>query len=143
VALQNGGVVPTLSLRNCLAGSLDEVRRWAYLSLVPSEPCHGARLHLGDDVLGGLMDEAGGERFRLKSGRFAAEMREEQPSQVLYRGIMGALGYTKNKEQFEELAIRLPVAELEGFCRGKPFGGMGSGAESPVVGHGGAAEGGR
>jgi hypothetical protein len=47
-------------------------------------------------------------------------MREETPSQVLYRGIMGALGYTRNKEQFEELACRLPLAALQGFCRGKP-----------------------
>jgi len=95
VALQNGGVVPTLSLRHCLAGSLDEVLQWAYLSLVPSEPCHGARQHLGDGVLGGLMDEAGEERFRLKVGRFAAMMHEGQSSQVLYRGVMGALGYTR------------------------------------------------
>jgi len=42
VALQNGGVVPTLSLRRCLAGSLDEVLQWAYLSLVPIEPCQAA-----------------------------------------------------------------------------------------------------
>jgi len=67
------------------------------------------------------MDEAGEERFRLKVGRFVAMMHEEQSSQVLYRGVMGALGYTKNKEQLEELAIRLPVATLEVFCRGKPF----------------------
>jgi len=33
---------------------------------------------------------------------------------------MGALGYTKNKEQFEELACCLPLAVLEGCCRGKP-----------------------
>jgi hypothetical protein len=33
---------------------------------------------------------------------------------------MGALGYTKNKEQFQELARRLPLAVLEGFCRGEP-----------------------
>lgn len=33
---------------------------------------------------------------------------------------MGALGYTKNKEPFEELACRLPLAVLEGIGRGKP-----------------------
>ena len=99
---------------------MEEVRRWACLDMVPDEPCHGALGRLGDDEMGRLLDEAGEERFRLKAGRFAAGMCEEPPSQVLYRGIMGALGYTKNKEQFEELACRLPLAALEGCCRGKP-----------------------
>jgi hypothetical protein len=67
----------------------------------------------------GLLDEAGEERFRLKAGRFAAGIGEEPPGQVLYRGIMGAMGYTKNKEPFQELACRLPLATLEGCCKGK------------------------
>jgi len=119
VVLQNGKTVPTLSLCHCLKGSLEEVRRWACLDIVPDEPCYGALGWLGDDEMGRLLDEAGEERFRLKAGRFAAGIGEEPPSQVLYRGIMGALGYTKNKEQFEELACRLPLATLEGCCKGK------------------------
>ena len=117
--LQNGRTVPTLSLRHCLVASLEEVRRWACLDMVPDEPCHDALGWLGDDEMGRLLDEAGEERFRLKAGRFAAGMGEEPPSQVLYRGIMGALGYTKNKEQFEELACRLPLAVLEGLLPGQ------------------------
>ena len=120
VVLQNGKTVPSLSLRHRLKGLLEEVRRWACLDMVPDEPCHDALGRLGDDEMGRLLDEAGEERFRLKAGRFAAKMGEEPPSQVLYRGIMGALGYTKNKEQFEELACCLPLAVLEGCCRGKP-----------------------
>ena len=66
-----------------------------------------------------LLDDAGEERFRLKSDYFASRMDDELPSQVLYQGIMGALGYTKNKESFEELACRLPLSNLENFCRDK------------------------
>ena len=120
VVLQNGKTVPTLSLCHCLKGSLEEVRRWACLDMVPDEPCHDALGRLGDDEMGRLLDEAGDERFRLKAGHFVVGMGEELPSQVLYRGIMGALGYTKNKEQFQKLACRLPLATLEGCCRGKP-----------------------
>jgi hypothetical protein len=69
--------------------------------------------------LGRLLDGAGEERFRQKAGHFVVQMKEESPSQALYRGIMGALGYTRNRERFEELARRLPWAVLEGFCRGK------------------------
>jgi hypothetical protein len=97
------------------------VRCWAYLNVVPSEPCHDALERLGDAELGRLLDEAGERRFRLKAYCFAAALAEEQPSEVLYRGIMGALGYTKNKEQFQELARRLPLAVLEGSCRGKSY----------------------
>jgi hypothetical protein len=67
-----------------------------------------------------VLDEAGDERFRLKASLFAAQLQHEQPSQILYRAIMGALGYSKNKESFEELAYRLPLAVLEGIYQDKP-----------------------
>ncbi len=120
VVLQNGRTVPTLSLQRCLSGSLGAVRYWTSLDMMPAEPCRDALGRLGDDELGRLLDEAGEERFRLKAGRFAAAIDEEPPPQVLYRGIMAALGYTRNKERFEELACRLPLAALQGFCRGRP-----------------------
>lgn len=121
VVLQNGRTVPTLGLRRCLSGSLGAVRYWASLNMVPAEPCHDALCRLGADEIGRLLDEAGDERFRLKSGRFAAGMAEEPPSQVLYQGIMGALGYTRNKEPFQELARRLPLAVLESVCRDRTY----------------------
>jgi hypothetical protein len=118
--LQNGRIVPTLSLQRCLSGSLGAVRYWNSLNMMPAEPCHDVLGRLGGEGMGRLLDEAGEERFRIKAGRFSAAMGPEPPPQVLYRGIMGALGYTRNKEQFEELACRLPLAALEDFCRGKP-----------------------
>ena len=118
-ALQNGKTVPTLSLCQCLKGSVDDVRYWAGLPIVPSEPCCNARQWLGDGEMCRALDEAGEERFRLKADYFESRMGMEPPSQVLYWGIMGALGYTKNKDSFEELACRLPLAVLEDLCRGK------------------------
>jgi hypothetical protein len=121
VVLQNGRTVPTLSLRRCLSGSLTAVRYWANLNMLPAEPCHDALSRLGADEMGRLLDGAGDERFRLKVSRFAAGMAEEPPSQVLYQGIMEALGYTRNKEPFQELACRLPLAALESVCRDKGY----------------------
>lgn len=120
-ALQSGKVVPTLVLRYCLSGSLDEVRHQVNLPMVPNEPCHNAVQRLGGSELVRLLDEAGDERFRMKAGYFKARLENEPPSEVLYQGIMGALGYTKNKAPFEELARRLSLADLEGICRGKPY----------------------
>jgi len=121
VVLQNGRRVPTLSLQRCLSGSLGAVRYWASLSMMPTEPCHDALSRLSDDVMGRLLDGAGEERFRLKASRFAASLSQEPPSQVLYQGIMEALGYARNKEPFRELARRLPLAVLESVCRDKDY----------------------
>ncbi|MBM3157632.1 MAG: DUF2851 family protein, partial [Chloroflexi bacterium] len=119
--LQNGGTAPTLCLRHRLKAPLGEVRQLAFLDMVPGEPCRGAAQRFGAEKLGRLLDEAGDERFRHKAERFAIQMKEDTPEQVLYRGIMGALGYTWNRERFEELAQRLPWAVLECLCRGKPY----------------------
>jgi hypothetical protein len=97
------------------------VRYWANLNMLPAEPCHDALSRLGADETGRLLDEAGDERFRLKAGRFAAGMAEEPPSQVLYQGITEALGYTRNKEPFQELARRLPLTILESICQDKGY----------------------
>jgi len=121
VVLQNGRTVPTLSLQRCLSGSLLAVRYWSSLNMMPAEPCYDALCRLGDDEMGRLLDEAGDERFRLKASRFAASLSQEPPSQVLYQGIMEALGYTRNKEPFQELARRLPLAILESVCRDKGY----------------------
>lgn len=118
--LQNGKRVPTLSLCQCLKGLLEDVRHQVRLPMFPGDPCHNARQELGDSEIGKLLDEAGEERFLVKAGCFAGRLDKEPSSQVLYQGIMGALGYTKNKEQFEELACRLPLVVLESLCRGKP-----------------------
>ena len=119
--LQSGKAVPTVRLRPFLDGALDEVRRLLSQPDVPSEPCHNAEQRLGSGELGKLLDEAGEARFRLKADSFAAKLEEESPSQVMYEGVMEALGYTKNKQAFEELAQRLRFAVLESSCKGKSY----------------------
>jgi len=88
---------------------------------MPIEPCHNALCWLGEDEMGKLLDEAGDERFRQKATRFAAAMAEEPPSEVLYQGIMEALGYTRNKDPFQELARCLPLAVLRSVGRDKCY----------------------
>lgn len=117
--LENGRMVPTLRLCHALNGSLDDVRRWAELPLMPGDPCRGAGLILGWGRVGNCLDEAGEERFRAKAERFACRIGDEPPSEVVYQGLMAALGYAKNKSAFEELARLLPLAALERYCRGR------------------------
>ena len=65
---------------------------------------------------------AGEERFKQKALHFQAEILRpalsalsagEEAGQVLFRGMMRALGYAKNTKPFEDLADRMPLNSIE------------------------------
>ena len=58
------------------------------------------------------LDSAGDARFRSKADGFAIEIGVGDPEQVLYAGIMEALGYSANRKPFTALAKTLPIARL-------------------------------
>jgi hypothetical protein len=60
-----------------------------------------------------ILDTAGEQRFRQKAERFQAELKQKWAGQVLFRGIMRALGYAKNIDPFSELADRIPLSSIE------------------------------
>jgi hypothetical protein len=73
---------------------------------------------LGEDTVAGFLDKAGEERFQAKADAFQADITRMGLGQSLYRRIMGALGYAKNKLPCLELADRLPLRVLEGIVQG-------------------------
>ncbi len=90
-----------------------------YLRPVPHRPatgpersCPAAARRRSPESLGRWLDRAGDERFRAKTARFAAELANTGPGQVPFQGVMEALGYSRNKAPFLELARRLPLAVL-------------------------------
>ncbi len=58
------------------------------------------------------LDRAGDDRFRLKAGGYAMELESGDAEQVLYAGIMEALGYSANRRPFAALAASVPMARL-------------------------------
>lgn len=60
-----------------------------------------------------FLDTAGDKRLLAKSARFEADLAETEAGQCLYQGIMAALGYSKNRAPFLDLARRLPLRTLE------------------------------
>ncbi len=98
--LQNGGQVSTLSLARYTC------------DLLPPDadtlPCQNTVV----GALGRVLGRLGEERFRVKTARFRALLREAAPEECLYQGIMGALGYSQNQLPFVELARRLPLPRL-------------------------------
>jgi hypothetical protein len=112
--LQSGKSVPML----CLAKAL---RHQAYL-LPYQLPCFQILDHVDRQTLRKLLNAAGEERFKQKAMHFQAEILRpalsalsagEEAGQVLFRGIMRALGYAKNTKPFEDLADRMPLNSIE------------------------------
>jgi hypothetical protein len=106
--LQNGAAVPVLPLHHYLAAT--DV--FPALLAAAEEPCHDAVTRLGEGAVGALLDTAGDERFRSKARRFRSQLAGADRDQVLYQGLMRALGYSQNSHTFEELARRVPLATL-------------------------------
>lgn len=126
--LQDGKTVPLLSLHPYLEGL-----EWFSFIAAPDEPCYDLGARLGDDVVGRVLDGAGEERFRAKVGRFRAELAIKQGEQVLYEGLMGALGYSRNKESFEELAHRVPLKVLKYIAHGAGWERCGAALEAALL----------
>jgi hypothetical protein len=103
--LQSGKPVPVL----CLAKAL---RHQAYL-LPRQLPCFRILDHVDRQTLGKLLNTVGEERFKQKARHFQAELKQEEAVQVLFRGMMRALGYAKNTKPFADLADRMPLNSLE------------------------------
>jgi hypothetical protein len=103
--LQSGKPVPVL----CLAKAL---RHQAYL-LPQQLPCFQILDHVDRQTLEKLLKAAGEERFKQKAMHFQAELKQEEAGQVLFRGMMRALGYAKNTKPFEDLADRMPLNSIE------------------------------
>ncbi len=111
-SLQNGKVVPILALDKYLKAPISQ--RGGL-----NVPCLKAAGGLTTGIITEFLDNAGEERFLAKAARFQADLAQTEASQSLYQGIMGALGYAKNKLPFLELARRLPLQLLESMTQGK------------------------
>ena len=103
---RSGQTIPVL----CLTQALNHQ---PYL-LPPQLPCSHILDKMEAPTLIGLLAAAGQQRFGQKANQFQGQMQREDPGQVLFRGMMRALGYAKNTKPFEELAATMPLSSLEG-----------------------------
>ena len=79
---------------------------------VDAEPTHRAEDDTPASTLHKKLDRAGDERFRSKANGYAMELEAGDAEQVLYAGIMDALGYSANRRPFAALAANVPIAGL-------------------------------
>jgi hypothetical protein len=118
VCLQNGQEVPTLELCRFLEAQASSYTDLANSSTRWPMPCHSTIRPRDTGVIGRFLDTAGKERYRTKVADFKTQLAQTEANQALYQGIMGALGYTKNKQPLLELARRMPLRRLEAVASG-------------------------
>ena len=117
--LQNGKDIHPLALHKYIKDPICQFLDKREPLATQNMPCLKASEHLTTDIIAEFLDRAGRERFLAKAVKFQADLAQMEASQSLYQGIMGALGYSKNKLPFLGLARRLPLQILESITRDK------------------------
>ncbi len=105
IELQNGTAIPTVSIG-------DHLNNNPVSDISGVVPCSGIAARTGERLLE-ILDKMGIERFSEKVAQFQTELENKEAGQRLYSGIMRALGYSSNKDAFQELAKRMPLSILE------------------------------
>lgn len=77
-----------------------------------ARPCAGGEGQRDLDRLGRLLDCLGDRRFFEKAAALASCADQAGPDQAIYRGILGALGYSSNAQACAALADRVPLRTL-------------------------------
>lgn len=68
--------------------------------------------------LGIILESLGQIRLAQKAERFRSALQKREAKQVFYAGLLEALGFSKNKQPFLELARQVPVTDLEYLVKG-------------------------
>jgi hypothetical protein len=110
--LQNGCRVPTLVLEKYTRDGADRYAGLASGLGAGLMPCRDVFARRGSDFEGRILDAAGDRRFAAKVACFRSGLSGAGADQSLYQGVMGALGYAKNKSAMVELARRMPLSRL-------------------------------
>ena len=113
--LQNGKRIPTLEILNRLdapIGDLFDERRETQGTSIDECRVTGKTLNIGR--VQSVFDDLGQERLLEKADAMHNLHIRIGFEQLLYEGIMEALGYAKNRKPFRELAQRVPLSELLG-----------------------------
>jgi hypothetical protein len=118
--LQSGKSVPILVLSRYLGTAHGELTGGGHDPYFSTLPCYQAVRALPAEKIAEILGAAGKERFLAKAAAFRDILTRVTSGQALYRGIMGALGYSKNKLPFEELSYRVPLHRLEAMAQRHP-----------------------
>ncbi len=117
--LENGSDIPVLALDKYIRIPVSQRPNLESAATTMNVPCCKVGRSLSTGTMIDILDRAGEERFLAKAARMQVDLARMEASQSLYQEMMGALGYSKNKLPFLELARRLPLRILESVTQGE------------------------
>ena len=111
--LQNGKRIPTLELLKWVAADTGDLYDQTQGTATEDGTCRvtGKQLHI--EVLKGVFESLGRERFLEKAESMRLLRTRLDFEQLLYEGIMEALGYARNSKAFRELAQHVPFTDFD------------------------------
>jgi len=110
--LASGRRAPVVALADWVEGRAQDISRWLARPLQWQEPCRSAVARLGPEAVGEALDRLGTMRFRQKVAECGRRLPSEPLEELLWEGILEALGYGGQRQAFRLLARRLPWAQL-------------------------------
>lgn len=115
--LENGNQIPVLALSRYCQADIEGCDACSDSAL----PCQNMTRRVSEREMMQVLDHTGEDRFREKILTFHRELANARPGDCLYRGMMGALGFSRNKTPFQKLADGVPLGKLESMARtGRP-----------------------
>ncbi len=113
----NGQPVLTLALGERVRA---QARPSSQVLAVGRAPCQRILQRMADADLRDTLLQLARQRFRDKAALFEGELAIFEPEQVLYAGLMQALGYQRNRAPFRQLASMMPITVLSGLAEAQP-----------------------
>ena len=111
---QNGNRIPTLELSHRLDAPLVELIDEYMNPEAKQVKCRITGRRLKIEPLKSVFDQLGQERLIANKEAMRALRVSVDFEQLLYGGIMDALGFSQNRDSFRELAQRVPISQLMG-----------------------------
>ena len=111
--LQNGKRISTLELLKWIAVDTGDLYDDTEDTTTEEGICRVTGKQLNMEVLKGVFESLGRERFLEKAESMRLLRTRLDFEQLLYEGIMEALGYARNSKAMRELAQHVPFADLD------------------------------
>ena len=111
--LQNGKRISTLELLKWIAVDTGDLYDDTEDTTTEEGICRVTGKQLNMEVLKGVFESLGRERFLEKAESMRLLRTRLDFEQLLYEGIMEALGYARNNKAMRELAQHVPFADLD------------------------------
>ena len=113
IRLQNNKRVPTLELLKWIAVDTGDLYGDTQDTATTDGRCRITGKQLNIEVLKGVFESLGRERFLEKMESMRLLRTRLDFEQLLYEGIMEALGYERNSKPLRELAQHVPFTDLD------------------------------